>query len=119
MHSPTQSEVLFSRSQFSISEVSDEILASSRNNYSALLRKMGEERLEAIGDKLHLHKANICRMKSNGELERVSAIIAALGFDFKQIEEELQELRRQNEALQVVAQANLSLHKEKPEVSGN
>lgn len=114
-----EDSALLSRQPYSLEEVSADIAISARNNFSALLRKMAQFSLETIGDKLRLHKSNICRMKENGELARVAAITAAIGYDIVAMEEEIKELRRQNAALQIVAQANLSLHKEKPEVSCN
>lgn len=101
-------DIIFSRSKFSIEEVSAEIQKQSRNNFSLLLRKMGEQSLESIGDKLHWHKSTICRMKDGGDLEKVAAVLAALGLDMNSLFEENQELRRQCEALKVIAHSNLS-----------
>lgn len=114
-----QEEVLFSRQPFSLEEVSDELKQVARNNFSALLRKMGQLSLEVIGDRLCMHKSNICRMKENGELVRVASVTAAIGYDIAAMEEEIKELRRQNAAFQVLLEAKLISQKEKPEVSAN
>lgn len=101
-------EFLFgSRIKFSLSEVSPEIQTTSRNTFSLLLQKMGNVSLESIGDKLHIHKSNVSRMKDSGELEKASAIFVAIGIDVPAMEKEIAELRKQNQALQVVAMANL------------
>lgn len=119
MHSDQEEPALFARQPFTLEEVSPEIREVSRKNYSALLRNMNQLGLAAIGDKLQLHSSNVCRMKDSGELLKVAATSAGIGIDILAMEEEIKELRRQNAALQIVAQANLSLHKEKPEISSN
>lgn len=119
MTTGTEDSALFARQPYSLEEVSPEIHESSRNNFSAMLRKMNEVGLTEIGDKLMLHKSNVSRMKDNGELLKVAATMAGIGIDVVELENEIIELRRQNAALQIVAQANLSLHKEKPEISSN
>lgn len=106
-----ESAPLFSRKPFTLDDVSDEIRPIVQSNFSALLRKISEQGLDAIGDKLMLHKSNVSRMKDNGELLAVAARTAAIGFDIVAMEELIAELRRQNAALQIVAEANLSLHK--------
>jgi len=98
---------LGSRVQFTLNEVSPEIQTTSRNTFSLLLQKMGNVSLESIGDKLHVHKSNVCRMKENGELEKAAALFVAIGIDVPSMEKEIAELRKQNQALQVVALANL------------
>lgn len=98
----------FSRSDFSIEEVSPLIREASRNNFSLLLRKMSEQSLDNIGDKLHLHKSNVSRMKENGSLQKVAAILVALDLDVESLIKENEELKRQCSALQVIAHSNLS-----------
>jgi hypothetical protein len=100
----------FSRRQFSIDDVSEVIRPMVLSNFSALLRKMSETTLEAIGDRLQLHKSNICRIKDNGELLKVAATTVAIGVDIVAMEEEIKELRRQNAAFQVLLEAKLKDH---------
>lgn len=102
-------EHLGSRIQFSLDAVSPDIQKQSRNTFSMLLHKMGQVSLESIGDKLHCHKSNVCRMKENGELEKASAIFVALDIDVPAMQKEIEELRKQNQALQVVAMSNLKI----------
>jgi hypothetical protein len=114
-----QETALFARQPFSIDEVSPEIQQTSRNTFSFLLKKMAQVSLESIGDKLHIHKSNVCRMKENGELEKASALIVAIGVDVVAMEEENNRLREENAAYQVLLAAKLNSQKEKPEVSAN
>lgn len=114
-----EDSALFARQPFTLDEVSPDIHQVARKNYSALLRNLSGLGLVTVGDRLRLHSSNVCRMKESGELLKVAANIAGVGIDILAMEEEIKELRRQNAALQIVAQANLSLHKEKPEVSSN
>lgn len=114
-----EEQLLFTRQPFSLSEVSPEIHEKTRKNFSIFLRNINQLGLAYVGDKLQLHVSNVSRMKDSGELLKVVATNLAVGIDVAAMEEEIKELRRQNAALQIVAQANLSMHKEKPEVSGN
>lgn len=110
---------LFARQPFTLDEVSPEIHEVSRKNYSALLRNMNQLGLATIGDKLQLHSSNVCRMKDSGELLKVAATNAGIGIDILAMEEEIKELRRQNEAFQILLAAKLISQKEKPEISSN
>lgn len=119
MTTGTEDSTLFARQPYSLEEVSPEIHDVARKNFSALLRNMNQLGLATIGDRLQLHSSNVCRMKDSGELLKVAATSAGIGIDILAMEEEIKELRRQNEAFQVLLAAKLNSHKEKPEVSSN
>lgn len=110
---------LFARQPFSLDEVSPDIREKARKNFSIFLRNINQLGLTYVGDKLQLHISNVSRMKDNGELLKVVATNIAVGIDVAAMEEEIKELRRQNEAYQILLAAKLNSHKEKPEVSSN
>ena len=110
---------VFSCAPFTLEEVSPEIQEKSRNVLSFLLRKMGEQSLDAIGDKMHMHRSNVWRMKQNGGFEKMSAVLAALDIDISAMEKQIADLQEQNAAYRVLLAAKLNEQKEKPEISSN
>lgn len=119
MSEDKEEQALFSRAPFSLSEVSPEIQKLSRNTFSILLRKMGEQSLESIGDKMQWHRSNVWRFKQNGGLEKMTAMLLSLGIDVAAMEEEINRLREENAAYHVLLKAKFNEQKEKPEISSN
>ena len=58
-------------------------------------------------------------LKDNGDFAWIASVNAAVGYDLVAMEEEIKELRRQNEAFQILLAAKLISQKEKPEISSN
>lgn len=114
-----EDHALFARQPFSLNEVSPEIHEKTRKNLSIFLRNINQLGLAYVSDKLQLHVSNVSRMKDNGELLKVVATNIAVGIDVAAMEEEIKELRRQNEAFQVLLAAKFVSQKEKPEISSN
>ncbi|MFZ6813569.1 hypothetical protein ACO0K3_03810 [Undibacterium sp. Rencai35W] len=98
---------LFSRGGISMESVSPEVQATSRKNYSAILRAITDAGQVNVADQLVVHEATISRMKQpGGDIERVALILAGAGICLNSQTQVTVE-REVFESLKVLARANL------------
>lgn len=97
-------EIMFKR--HSVPQLSNAQACLSRNNFSLLLQKIDHVTETAIADVFQVHKSTVSRWKTEGDVEHMAQLLAALGLQVVPIEHAFDP--KVVQALMTLAGANLT-----------